>query len=297
MDTEKKDEEQKEVEEKDSEQKDEEQKDEEQNVPEQKTVERKKIFLVDDTEFSLVRTKQFLKEFYTVYTLDSAAKMFNLLENVMPDLILLDIEMPGMNGYDTLKLLLADERYAKIPVIFLSGKYDEESILKGLNLGAVDHVTKPYTPKDLLTRIANNINLIDNETDFQIDLDKNVSKLTILAVDDSPSMLRSIHFALKNHYKVHTLQKPEKLKTLIMGLKPDLFLLDYNMPVINGFELVKEIREYPDFKETPVVFLTSESSQDHLKEAINLGINDYVVKPFNPKKLREKIAKCMVRKP
>ena len=258
--------------------------------------ERKKIFLVDDTDFSLVKTKQILKEYYTVYTLDSSYNMFELLKKVKPDLILLDINMPGIDGYEALTVLKKDDRYDEIPVIFLSGKDDEDSIIKGLELGAVDHVPKPYTSTDLLDRIAKSLYPIANQSELRVDTDKNVSKQSILAVDDSPSMLRSIHFALHNHYKTHTLQKPEKLKSILPGLKPDLFLLDYNMPEINGFELVKIIREFPEFAKTPIIFLTSEHSKNHLELAIKLGVNDYIVKPFNPRKLRDKIAKCLARK-
>jgi len=289
-DGEQKEDEQEDSEQKDGEQKDSKQKDDKKKAP----VERKKIFLVDDTEFSLLRTKQFLKDYYTVYTLDSSARMFELLGKIKPDMILLDIDMPDMDGYETLKILQKDERYSGIPVIFLSGKHDEESIIKGIALGAVDHIIKPYTPKDLHDRVGFHLHPVTNEYGLQVDRDKNVSKLqSILAVDDSPSILRAIHYALHNKYKVHTLQKPESLKKFVKGLKPDLFLLDFNMPVINGFQLVNVIREFPEFRRTPIIFLTSESSPDHLNEAIHLGISDYIVKPFNPKKLRDKIVKCL----
>ena len=259
--------------------------------------ERKKIFLVDDVSFSLVKTKQILKEYYTVFLMDSASGLFEMLEKVKPDLILLDINMPGVDGYETLKKLQNDKRYAEIPVIFLSGRQDEESIIKGLSLGAVDHVPKPYTAEDLHLRISKQLFPQKHEYDLKIDDDKTVSRYnrqqSILAVDDSPSMLRSIHFALRNTYKVHTLQKPENIKKVINSIKPDLFLLDYNMPEINGFELVKIIREYPEYSETPIIFLTSENTQEHLKQAISLGSSDYILKPFNANKLRDKIAKCL----
>jgi len=257
---------------------------------------RKKIFLVDDTEFHLVRSKQFLKDYYTVFTLDSAVAMLELLEKVKPDLILLDIDMPKMDGYETIKMLKADSELAHIPVIFLSSKDDEDSIIKGLSLGAVDHVPKPYTPKDLLDRIGFHLHPISYPDELKVDPDKNLSKPTILAVDDSPSMLRSIHFALHAKYKVHTLQKPENLKKNLTHLKPDLILLDYNMPQINGIELIKIIKDFPEFCTTPIIFLTSEGSPDLLTEAVNTGVNDYMVKPFNPRKLRDKIAKCLANK-
>ena len=258
--------------------------------------ERKKIFLIDDTEFSLVRTKQYLKDYFTVYTLDSAVKMFELLDKVMPDLILLDINMPGMDGYEALSKLKTDKRYSGIPVIFLSAKEDEDSIIKGFDLGAVDHVIKPYTPKDLLDRISINLNPVKNQDELQMDTDKNVSKPSILAVDDSPSMLRSIHYALHLKYKVNTLQKPENLEKNLGHLKPDLILLDYNMPVINGIELARMIRSYPDFKKTPIIFLSAENYHDFVKDAQSLGISSFVLKPINPRKLREAIAKCLAKK-
>ena len=221
--------------------------------------ERKKIFLVDDTEFGLVRTKQFLKDYFTVFAIDSSAGMFDLLEKVKPDLILLDIEMPGIDGYEAIKRLKNDERYAEIPVIFLSGKYDEESIIKGLSLGALDYVIKPYSPQDMHSRITYNLESFKYQDDFHIDRERNTSKqLSILVVDDSPSILRAINFALNNKYKVHTLQKPENLKKVLASIKPDLFLLDYNMPEVNGFDLLRTIREFPEYKETPVIFLTAE---------------------------------------
>lgn len=256
--------------------------------------ESKKIFLVDDVEYNLVRTKQVLKDYYTVYTLNSADSMFALLEKVIPDLIILDINMPDIDGYQALEKLKADSRFAEIPVIFLSGKEDEDSILKGFLLDAVDHIVKPFSPEDLRARIENCLKSINDSDDIQGDDDKAGFYPSILAVDDSPSMLRSIHFALHSRFKVHTLQKPENLQKLLSELKVDLFLLDYNMP-ISGTELVKIIRENPDFKETPIVFLTSESSSELLKEAIKLGIKDFIVKPFNPRKLRARINACLAK--
>jgi len=259
---------------------------------------RKKIFLVDDTEFSLIRTKQILKEYYAVYTLDSSSGMFDLLKKVKPDLIVMDINMPGMDGYEAITVLKNDERYQDIPVIFLSGRIDEDSIIKGLSLGAVEHISKPYDPKNLHVVISKHLYPVQYEYELHIDEDRNVNRVnrqhSVLAVDDSPSMLRSIHFALKSKYKVHTLQKPENLEKIIPTLKPDLFLLDFNMPSLNGFELVKIIHSFEYFKNAPIIFLTSDSSPDHINAALKLGARDYILKPFNPNKLRDKIAKCLI---
>jgi len=116
---------------------------------------RNKIFLVDDVKANLTMGRDLLKTFYEVYPLPSAARLFELLENVIPDLILLDIEMPEMDGYEAIKKLKSDPRFASIPIIFLTAKDDDDSEMEGFDLGAADYVTKPFSGPLLLKRIAN----------------------------------------------------------------------------------------------------------------------------------------------
>jgi putative two-component system response regulator len=111
------------------------------------------IMLVDDNPASLRAGKTVLSEKYAAFTAPSAAKMFNLLEKNMPALILLDIEMPEMNGYEAIKILKEKPETKDIPVIFLTGKTDTEDELEGLDLGAVDYIVKPFMPSLLLKRI------------------------------------------------------------------------------------------------------------------------------------------------
>jgi len=127
---------------------------------------RSKIILVDDIVANLDQGRSILKPFCTVYPAQSTAKLFEILENVIPDLILLDINMPEMNGYDTIKKLKADERYADIPVIFLTAKNDNESELEGLALGAVDYVSKPFSARLLLKRIENHLLIVQQKKDL-----------------------------------------------------------------------------------------------------------------------------------
>ncbi|MDR2452808.1 MAG: response regulator [Candidatus Accumulibacter sp.] len=118
---------------------------------------RAKIMFVDDDMSNLILGKNMLKDRYEVYPLPSAAKLFETLAHVLPDLILLDIEMPEMNGYETMRRLQADERLAGIPVIFVTVRTDEGSELEGLSLGAIDYVFKPFSAPLLLKRIENHL--------------------------------------------------------------------------------------------------------------------------------------------
>ena len=112
------------------------------------------IFVVDDNEANLTVCKQILKSHYVVYPALSAAKMFDLLKHITPEIILLDIEMPEMDGYEAIKILKDSETFREIPVIFLSARDDQDSKAEGIQLGAVDFIHKPFSSAQLLERIA-----------------------------------------------------------------------------------------------------------------------------------------------
>ena len=114
---------------------------------------RKKIIMVDDDSTNLSIARKMLVEKYTTFTVASGDKLFGMLEKVVPDMILLDIEMPDMNGYEVIKILKSTEKHAHIPVIFLTSLIEPENEIKGLNLGAVDYLYKPFVQELLLKRI------------------------------------------------------------------------------------------------------------------------------------------------
>ena len=113
----------------------------------------KTIFAVDDNDVNLLAAEKALSKQYRTYTLPSAADMFELLDNITPDLILLDILMPEMDGFEAIRLLKNDRRYADIPVIFLSGRSDAATEALSLEMGAVDFISKPFSELDLLNRV------------------------------------------------------------------------------------------------------------------------------------------------
>jgi putative two-component system response regulator len=119
--------------------------------------EQKKIIAVDDNLDNLTAIRTILKDNYVAYPCPSASKMFNVLEHVQPDLILLDVEMPEMNGYEAAEKLKSDDRFKEIPIIFLTSMDDEESKKKGLSLGAVDYIHKPIVAPILLERLKTHL--------------------------------------------------------------------------------------------------------------------------------------------
>jgi len=119
----------------------------------------KVIFVVDDSAVNLTKAKQVLKDDYRVFTLLSADKMFTLLENVAPDLILLDIEMPDMDGFAAMLKLKENKNTENIPVIFLTALNDEARETRGFELGAVDFIAKPFSAPVLLNRISHHLHI------------------------------------------------------------------------------------------------------------------------------------------
>jgi len=120
---------------------------------------------------------------------------------------------------------------------------------------------------------------------------KAAPKPLILAVDDSLDILAAVDFVLRDRFRVHKLPRPTLLKNVLEQITPDLFLLDYKMPELSGFDLVPIIRSFDKHKYTPIIFLTSEGTVDNVSTAISLGASDFVVKPIDPDALRQKIAK------
>ncbi|MDR0518324.1 MAG: response regulator [Fibromonadaceae bacterium] len=121
------------------------------------SVERKTIFLVDDNVTNLTVGKTALAEHYNVFTLNSGEKLLKILEKNIPDLILLDIEMPEMTGYDVIKIIKNKDETKHIPVIFLTARNDVEGELEGFSLGAIDYIIKPFSPPLLLKRIETHL--------------------------------------------------------------------------------------------------------------------------------------------
>jgi DNA-binding response OmpR family regulator len=246
--------------------------------------------LVDDDNSNRMQGRAILKDLYEVYPLSSAYKLFEVLELFLPDLILLDIKMPVIDGFQALRQIKSNERYAHIPVIFLTALNDKESVIKGSALGVAGFVTKPFTGSELVEHIEKCLNPSGgNEAEDNNYSETSSTKRIVLAVDDAPDILRTIHSMLHVKYKVYTLPKPEKLSKLLRDITPDLFLIDYKMPSISGFDLISVIREFPEHKETPVIFLTSEGTFDNISTAVDLGACDFIAKPFEMDVLRGKI--------
>ncbi|MCL2052456.1 MAG: response regulator [Lachnospiraceae bacterium] len=113
----------------------------------------------------------------------------------------------------------------------------------------------------------------------------------ILAVDDMPEMLASVKYALSDKYQVSGVTSGAAALKFLQNKKPDLFILDIDMPIMDGCQLADEIRKIKDHAETPIIFLTGNSSREDVLRAMRAGGNDFIVKPANPNTLLAKVGK------
>ncbi|MDR0248270.1 MAG: response regulator [Oscillospiraceae bacterium] len=126
---------------------------------------KKRIIVVDDSQTMLEASKQMLKDVYEVYPAQSAERMFAILEHVVPSLILLDVNMPEMSGFEAMRRLRAKPAWKNIPVVFLTAMDDAKSEMEGLSLGALDYIHKPFNSVLLLRRIETHLSLLETQAE------------------------------------------------------------------------------------------------------------------------------------
>lgn len=130
-------------------------------------IKKRHVFIVDDEVTNLKVAGNVLRKHFQLTLLTSGTDLLQIIHRVTPDLLLLDIEMPEINGFDVMKKLQNDPQYKDIPVIFLTAKNDVESEIKGLSLGALDYINKPFSPPLLLKRIEHYLNMVEQQKELQ----------------------------------------------------------------------------------------------------------------------------------
>lgn len=226
----------------------------------------KKVLIVDDDRLSLRMTEQILRGFsFDVSTATSGASCLDVLRQNPIDLVLLDVEMPGLSGIDTLRVIRADEKLKDVKVVFLTGTIDSVRKREAERLGALDFIRKPILPEFLAEQI------------LKVFRD---SRQRILVVDDDNMNLRLARRMLCDSYDVTCMTSGKQALEYLNVATPDLALLDLHMPEMNGFQLLEQIRLLPDGRDLPVVFLTADNDRETEIQVFKAGALDYIQKPI-----------------
>ncbi len=160
-----------------------------------KTVEeikKQKIMVIDDNITNLNIARKALEEHYDVMLIPSGEKALKVLEKNIPDLILLDVEMPGMSGFEFISIIKkADTPLSEIPIIFVTAKDDSSSEYEGLDLGAVDYITKPFSFPLLLKRVSLHLKLTNQQQELQ-----NYSANLEVMVTEKTKVIQELQYAV-----------------------------------------------------------------------------------------------------
>lgn len=166
---------------------------------------RRTVLIVDDDRMNLVTAQNFLAEEYKVVGVNSGKLAFKYLEKHQPDLILLDIFMPVIGGFEVMEKLKEHKEWSKIPVIFLTADRKTETEAKCFEMGAYDFITKPFEPRIMLNRIRRTIELDGYRKDLQRRLDEKTREMGLLMIQAITTVANTID-AKDDYTKGHSLR-------------------------------------------------------------------------------------------
>ena len=210
-----------------------------------------------------------------------------LIEEEIPDLLILDLLMPRMDGFAVIQELRSSPDYANLSIIILTTVIEDASrrryeLETGLEMDVQDYVEKPVSPTELLRRV------------------KAVLELPyVLVVDDDPDILESITTVLKSQsYRLGTARDGRQCMKMIGKKIPDLLILDLLMPKMDGFTVIRELRGSPRYKELPILVLTAifedaSRRRYELETGRQMDVQGYLEKPVAPAELLRRVGKIL----
>ncbi|HEO66295.1 MAG TPA: hybrid sensor histidine kinase/response regulator [Spirochaetes bacterium] len=218
-----------------------------------------KILIVDDTPKNIqVLGKTLEQKDYEIIVAQDGLQALKVVEKTLPDLILLDIMMPKMDGFETCKRLKDNPKTKEIPIIFLTAKIEIDDLVKGFDLGAVDYITKPFNSKELLRRVETHLELKRKSESLEWSNQNNRELIHILChdltnpigfiegvlqlTDQDPfifqEMKKSLWTAVKN--SINIIDQVRKMQALTEGkYELDLNLVPLKLFIQESMEILK----------------------------------------------------------
>lgn len=259
------------------------------------STERPLVLLVDDVPANIHGLMHILREDYAIVAATSGQKALEIARRIPhPDLILLDIKMPDMDGYAVLQHLRAEPETATIPVIFVTSLDDHADVALGHKLGVSDYITKPVDPALLRLRLGNHFEwqLAKRGKDLlpPVSSANPYRKKSVLIVDDISSNAHELIESLKDTYLLQVATSGARALEIIQGESPpDMVLLDVRMPNMDGYEVCRRIKDSEAGKQIVIIFITVAGVVEEKVQGFNVGAVDYIVKPYDIDEVRARI--------
>ncbi|WP_179025420.1 response regulator [Shewanella sp. Scap07] len=237
--------------------------------------------------------------FKHVYKAANGKEALLILAEEQVDLIVSDWNMPKMNGVELLKAVrMSDLGYQHIPFMMLTANVNQDDVRQAIDLGVSEYLIKPFnqnTLKDkiataLITPVRTQVSSIAS-TASEPTPAKQISKSTLLIVDDNPNNVTVLTELLKNDYRLKaSLSGQKALDICQQEPKPDLILLDIMMPDMDGLAVCSQLKSDPLTEHIPIIFISALSQDQDVIKGLSLGAVDYITKPISPEITKARIA-------
>lgn len=250
------------------------------------------LLIVDDNAMNRdMLARRLDREGYRIATASGGRAALAMVAQQKYDLILLDILMPDMDGYQVLEALKRDPATRDIPVVMLTAVNEIDSVVRSFEMGAEDYLTKPFNIPFVKSRITT---CLRASQPVAPSIAGEIAGANILVVDDNAMNRDMLTRRLEREgYHIVTASGGCAALELVSTQPFDLVLLDILMPDLNGYQVLETLKGDPVTRDIPVVMLTAVNEVDSLKSCIELGAEDYLIKPFNALLLRTRIASIL----
>jgi two-component system cell cycle response regulator len=276
---------------------------------------RKKVLIADDSPVTLASLEKMLStgEFHTILAANGK-EAYDRAVCELPDLIMLDVMMPEMNGFETARVLKEDSRTHSIPIIMVTALDDPQHEMEGREAGAEEYLAKPVRPQELLARANSLISLrqyrdqltIRNNSQWSFIIDKQSHDAgpetqkqppLVLLVEDNESDAELVrHLLSELPLRLEHLSDGEDAVEFCKAGGVDLLLLDILLPGLTGFEVCRRVRSSEKGKDLPIVVITCLEDMDSRLKCIELQADDFLVKPISGRELQARVKILLEKK-
>ena len=235
----------------------------------------------------------FLRQYFSIQLCSENPKnAIGMIKVVEPQLVL--ISLVGLFAVDEELFDLLQKNFPNIPVITIGTEAESRSFQKYYDSEQFVNLARPLENSDVLSGICRVLQLDEIKLKAMV-MEKADNRKKVLVVDDNATTLRSIKGMLDEKYNVTLANSGMKAMTSIGKNRPDVILLDYEMPVCDGRQTLEMIRADEEMSSIPVIFLTGVNDREHIEAVLKLRPAGYMLKPAVPEKLIEAIEKATVR--
>jgi two-component system cell cycle response regulator len=260
-----------------------------------------RVLVVDDilSNVKLLEAK-LTAEYFEVVTAFNGIEALARVEECDPDIVLLDVMMPGMDGFEVARRIKGNPKTAHVPVVMVTALDQPSDRVAGLDAGADDFLTKPVDDAALFARVRSLVRLkmmTDElrmrETTGQsmglIDpaqtLIDNAPAGRILIIEDRPESVQWFMSALTPANEVAAADSFEEALVRVRGGDFDLIVVSLGLRGFDGLRLCSQLRSLPEGRNVPILVLVSEGDKRKLNQALEMGVNDYLTRPVDKNEL------------